>query len=87
MIFFFNVLLNGWLKFYLRTFYYQAQDFPGGAEVKNLPANAGDSGSVSGSGRSPRGGNDKPLQYSHLGNTMCRVDWQATVHGVTMSQT
>ena len=35
-------------------------DFPGGSLVKNLPANAGDTGDVdwiSGSGRSPGGGN------------------------------
>ena len=32
------------------------QDFPGGSEVKNLPANAGDAGSIPGSGRSPGGG-------------------------------
>ena len=31
--------------------------FPSGSEVKNLPANAGDAGSILRSGRSPRGGN------------------------------
>ena len=39
--------------------------------AKNLPAIAGDTrdtGSVSGSGRSPGVGNDNPLQYSYLGN-------------------
>ena len=43
---------------------------------KNLPANAGDAGdagSVSGSGRSPRAGNGNPLQYSCLENSMDRV--------------
>jgi len=34
-------------------------------------------------GRSPEEGNDNPLQYSCLGNTMDRGTWQATVHGVT----
>ena len=41
--------------------------------VKNLPANAGDirdSGSISGSGRSPEGGHGNPLQYSCLENPM-----------------
>ena len=41
--------------------------------VKNLPANAEgvrDMGSVPGSGRSPGGGNDNPLQYSCLKNFM-----------------
>ena len=45
--------------------------FPGGAEVKTLPANAGDSrdmGSIPGLGRSPGGGHDDPLQYSCLEN-------------------
>ena len=44
--------------------------FPGGSVVKNPPANAGDSGSVPGSGRSPGEGNSNPLQYSFLGNPM-----------------
>ena len=34
--------------------------------VKNPPANAGDAGLISGLGRSPGGGNDNPLQYSCL---------------------
>ena len=47
--------------------------FPGGSVVKNLPANAGDSGdasSIPGSGRCPGGGNGNPLQYSCLKNPM-----------------
>ena len=43
--------------------------------VKNLPANAedtGDTGSVSGLGRSPRKENGKPLQYFCLNNPMDR---------------
>ena len=40
--------------------------FPGGSAVKNLPVNAGDLGSVPGSGRSPGEGNSNPLQYSCL---------------------
>ena len=39
-------------------------DFPGGTVVKNLPDNAGDLSSIPGSGRSPGGGNGKPLQYA-----------------------
>ena len=64
--------------------------FPGGAVVKNLPTNAGDirdRGSIPGSGRSPGEGNGNPLQYSCLENPMDRGAWQATVHGVTKSQT
>ena len=42
--------------------------FLGGAVVKNGPADAGDTGLISGSGRSPGGGNDNPLQYFCLEN-------------------
>ena len=38
--------------------------------VKNPPANAGDTVSVPGSGRSPGEGNGNPLQYSCLKNPM-----------------
>ena len=38
-----------------------SKSFPGGSVVKNLPANAGDPGSIPGLGRSPRGGNGNPL--------------------------
>ena len=49
--------------------------------VKNPPANAGDEGSIPGSGRSPGEGNENPLKYSCLGNLMDRGTGQATVHG------
>jgi len=49
--------------------------FPRGSAVKNLPANAGDTGSMPGSGRSPGEGNNNPLQYSCLGNIMDRRPW------------
>ena len=57
--------------------------------VKNLPANAGDTGdtgSIPGLGRSPGEGHGNPLQYSYLENTMDRGAWQATVDGVEKSQ-
>ena len=44
------------------------EGFPGGTVVKNPPANAGDRGSIPGSGRSPGRGNGNPLQYSCLEN-------------------
>ena len=56
--------------------------FPDGSVVKNPPANAGDTSSIPGSGRSPGGGNSNPLQYSCLGNPMDRGAWQTIVHGV-----
>ena len=49
--------------------------------VKNLPANAGDVGSILGLERSPGEGNGNPLQYSCLGNPMDRGAWQTIVLG------
>ena len=64
--------------------------FPGGSGVKTPHDNAKDtkdSGLIPGSGRSPGGGNDNPLQYSCLENSMDRGAWWAKVRGVTKSQT
>ena len=58
--------------------------------VKNPPAKAADvrdTDSIPGSGRSPGGVNENPLQYSCLGNPMDRGAWRATVNGVAKSQT
>jgi len=46
--------------------------FPGGSELKNPPANAGDMSSIPGLQKSPGEGNGNPLQYSSLGNPMER---------------
>ena len=62
-------------------------DFPGGSEVKASACNAGDLGSIPGSGRFPGEGNGNPLQYSCLENPMDRGAWQATVHRVPKSRT
>ena len=51
--------------------------------VENLQTNAGDLGSILESGRSPREGNDNPLQHSCLGNLTDRGAWQDIVHEVT----
>ena len=55
--------------------------------VKNLPANAGDQGSIPELGRSPEVGNGNPLQHSCLENSMGRGAWWAAVHGATKSHT
>ena len=55
---------------------------PGGSAVKNPPANAGDTDSIPGLGRSRGEENGNPLQYSCLENPMDRRAWQATVHEV-----
>ena len=49
--------------------------------------NAGDPGSIPGSGRSPGEGNDNPLQDSCLKNPWDRGVWWATVHKVAKNQT
>ena len=48
--------------------------------VKDLPANAGDVGSIFESGKSPGGRNGNPLQYSRLEKSIGRGGWWA-VHG------
>ena len=63
----------------------QAQCFPGGSEVKAFACNAGDLGSIPGSGRSPGEGNGNLLQYSCLENPMDGEAWWATVHEVAES--
>ena len=66
------------------------RSFPGGSVVKNPPGNPGDTEDtdlIPGSGISPGEGNDKPLQYCCLGNSMGRGTLLATGHGVTKSQT
>ena len=47
-----------------------SKDFPGGSDGKASAYNAGDLGSIPGSGRSPGEGNGNPLQYSCLENPM-----------------
>ena len=51
--------------------------------VKNLPANAGAEGSITGSGRSLGGGHGDPFQHSCLGNSMDGGAWRATILGVS----
>ena len=64
-----------WIMVFSRSFLYfnchfiKQTDFPGGSDGKASASNAGDPGSVPGSGRSPGKGNGNPLQYSCLGNS------------------
>ena len=57
-------------------------DFPRGSDSKASACNAGDRGSIPGSGRSPGEGNGNPLQHSCLESPMEGGAWLATVHGV-----
>ena len=61
--------------------------FPRSSGGKASACNAGDMGSITGSGRYSGEGNGKPLQYSCLENPMDRETWWATVHGVAKNQT
>ena len=58
--------------------------------VKNLPADAGDTGevgSIPGLGRPHEEGNGNPLQYSCLEYSMERGVWQAIVYGIAKNCT
>ena len=61
--------------------------FPGGSDKKDSACNAGDFGSIPGSGRSPGEGNGNPLQYSCLENPHGQRSLRAAVHGVAKSRT
>ena len=65
--------------------------FPGGSSGKEpvcqCRLDIRDMGSIPGSGRSPGGGHENPLQYSCLENSMDRGTWCPAVHKVTQSQT
>ena len=53
--------------------------------AQSPPANEGDLGSIPVLGRSSKGGDSNLLQYSCLGNPMCRGDWRAIVHKLDMT--
>ena len=53
-----------------------AEDFSGGSEGKTTAHNAGDLGSIAGSGKSPGEGNGTPLQYAGLENSMDGGAWR-----------
>ena len=57
------------------SFYFTFHWPPGGSAIKNSPANARDSGLISGSGKSPGEGNGDPLQYFCLENPIDKGAW------------
>ena len=68
-------------------YYLCSNHFPGSSDSKESTCNAGYPGFIPGPGTSSGGGDDYPLQYSCLENSMDRGAWQAIVHGVAKSQT
>ena len=72
-----SVILSYWFSLvYFYLCYCVVQDFLGGSNGKESVCNAGDLGSILGSGRSPGEGNDNQFQYSFLENPMNRGAWQ-----------
>ena len=71
--------------------WFPLEGFPGGSDGKTSACNLGDPGLILQSGRHPSSSpgeeNGNPLQYSCLENSMDGGPWEATVHGVTKSQT
>ena len=62
-------------------------NFPGGSDGKESTCKAGVLGFIPGLGKPTGEGNDYPLQYSCLENSMDRGAWRARVHGITKSLT
>ena len=67
--------------------YVKFDGFPRDSDGKEYAYNAGDLGSIPGSGRFPGERNGYPLKYSFLENSTDRGTWWIIVHGVTRSQT
>ena len=64
---------------YFRSILSSSRGFPGGWVVKNLPANAGEVGSIPGSSISPGERNGYPLQYSCLEKSRGLLPWRSLV--------
>ena len=78
--------ISNTFKIILKSYFvYMGLGFLGGSGINNLPANAGDMGSISGPRRSLGEGNDYPLQYFFLGNPIDRGAWQYVKESDTAS--
>ena len=69
------------------VFFLYLYHVPSGSVGKESACNAGDPGSIPGSGTSPGEGDGNPLQCSCLENSMDGGAWWATAHGVIKTQT
>ena len=89
----YNPLMLGWKKHNLESRLLgeisitSDMQMASGSVGKVSAYNAGDLGSISGSGRSPGGGNGNSFPYSCLEKPTDRGAWGATVHGVTENRT
>ena len=63
------------------------RDFLGGSDIREFACNTGDLGSIAGSGRFLEEEDGYLPLYFCLENSMDRGAWQATVHGVSASDT
>ena len=68
-IYVYSIYIYIYIYIYTHTYY---RAFQVALVVKNPPANARDTGSILGAGRSPGGGHGNPLQYSCLENPVFR---------------
>ena len=80
------LFLTGLLFSYFLGINLIINDFPCGSNSKESACNAGDLGSIPGSGKSNGEGHGNPFQYSCLENPMDWGVWRAIVCGVTKSQ-
>ena len=69
------------------SYFHRSLGFPDGSDGKESAYNAGDLGLIPGLGRSPGEENGYPLQYFCMENSIDRVAWQPTIHGVAKSWT
>ena len=69
------------INFSVKVYYRVRLGAPGGSDGKESACNAGDLGSIPGSGKSLGEGNGNPLQCSYLENTMDGGAWWVTVWG------
>ena len=75
-----NLIIRNSFSFFLVFSTKNLWGFPGGSDSKESDCNAGDTGSIPGSGRSPREGNGYALQYSfffffHSSILAWRIPW------------
>ena len=70
-----------------KSLVWQVDSLPSEPQGTCISVDTGGMGLIPGLGRSPRGGNVNPLQYSCLENPMDRGAWWTIVHRVAKSWT